>query len=430
MTLGQRIRTARRARGMTQVELGGSGLSPSYISMIEHNRVRPSLAALRILADRLQQPLAALLDAEPAPAEEARALLSRGDALLRQHRFPEALEVFAAASPAVAGTGDARFRARHGLGCGQALAGLRRFAESEAALAAARVAAAEVSDPELAASCANALGFLAFRQRRFVEAREIFQDGLDRLRAAEPAGSDLSGKLLTNLGRVYVELGLPAQAMACYRAASEVLSGGADPSHRALLLFNMGVAAERQGSVAQALGYLGQADELLRLQENQRLLGLVKRSLGILRLEQGALDQADSDLAESLSMARAVRDDEGTAQTLVELARLRVRRGEVTRARQDAAEAAALARRIDDPAEFARAVAADAEALGAGGHLRVAARRYGEAIREFERLGMLGDLIRASRDLGFVLLRARRHEAAARQFARAFDLQSRAAAAT
>ncbi|HLA25015.1 MAG TPA: hypothetical protein VJ206_06435, partial [bacterium] len=106
------------------------------------------------------------------------------------------------------------------------------------------------------------------------------------------------------------------------------------------------------------------------------------------------------------------------------------RRGEVDQARQDAAEAAELARRIRDDAEVARAVAADADALGAAGHLRAAARRYSEAIREFERLGMLGDLIRATRDLGFVLLRAHRHEAAARQFARAFDLQARASAAT
>jgi hypothetical protein len=32
--------------------------------------------------------------------------------------------------------------------------------------------------------------------------------------------------------------------------------------------------------------------------------------------------------------------------------------------------------------------------------------------------------------VGFILLRARRHEAAARHFARAFDLQSRATTAT
>jgi len=430
VTLGQRIKAARRARGMTQVELGGSGLSPSYISMIEHDRVRPSLATLRVLADRLQQPLSSFLDALPAPVEEARALLARGESLLRQHRFPDALETFEAASSAVDDSVDARMRVRHGLGIGQALAGLRRFDDAEAALAAARVGAGELHDPDLIASCANALGFLAFRQRRFAEAREIFQDGLERLRAAALPEGELSGKLLSNLGRVYVELGLPAQAMDCYRLAAAALAGAADPSHRALLLFNMGIASERQGSPAQAQGYLQQAEELFRLQENQRLLGLVKRSLGILRLEQGALDQAGVDLAESLTLAQAVHDDEGTAQTLVELARLHARRGELDEARRDARAAAELARRIQDDAEVARAIAADAEALRAAGHLRAAAQRYAAAIGEVERLGMLGDLIRASRDLGFVLLRARRHEAAARQFARAFDLQSRAAAAT
>ncbi|HLA25189.1 MAG TPA: tetratricopeptide repeat protein, partial [bacterium] len=227
MTLGQRIKAVRRSRGMTQVELGGSGLSPSYISMIEHDRVRPSLATLRVLAGRLQQPLSSFLDVDPAPAEEARALLARGESLLRQHRFPEALETFEAAGSSVGVSADGRMRARHALGIGQALAGLRRFAEAEAALATARVVSEELSDPELVASCANALGFLAFRQRRFAEAREIFQDGLDRLRAAELPERDLNGKLLSNLGRVYVELGLPAQAMDCYRTAADALSGAA-----------------------------------------------------------------------------------------------------------------------------------------------------------------------------------------------------------
>jgi tetratricopeptide (TPR) repeat protein len=429
VTLGQRIKAARRARGMTQVELGGSGLSPSYISMIEHDQVRPSLATLRVLADRLHEPLSAFLDSPPAPAEEARALLARGESLLRQHRFPEALETFEAASSAIDGTGDERLRARRALGAGQALAGLRLFGDAEPLLATARAVAADLGDPELTGSCANALGFLAYRRRRFAEAREIFQDGLDRLRSAGLSDSDVAGKLLSNLGRVYIELGLPAQAMECYRAAAGALSAASDPAHRALLLFNMGVAAERQGSAAQAQAYLRQAEELLRLQENQRLLGLVKRSLGILRLEQGMLDEAGADLDESLQLARSTHDDEGTAQTLVELARLRARRGEVEQARRDAREAADLAQRINDEAELARATAADAEALGTAGYLQAAVRRYGEAIRAFERLGMVGDLIRASRDAGFILLRAKRHEAAARQFARAFDLQSRAASA-
>lgn len=428
MTLGQRIRAARKTAGMTQVELGGRHLSPSYISMIERDRVRPSLAALRILADRLGQPLPSLLDADPPPRAEAGALLSRGESLLRQHRFPEALELFRAAAPAVQRAGDARLRVRLDLGEGQALAGLRRFSDAAEPLGAAHAAARELQDPALMGACANALGFLAYRRRRFGEAREIFQDGLDRLREAGMDQGDLGAMLRANLGRTYVELGLPAQAMDCYRAAAEGLSTGADPSHRALLLFNMGVAAERQGSPAQAQAYLRQAEELLGLLENQRLLSLVKRSLGILHLERGALEEAAAHLEESLTLARAARDDEGTAQTLVERARLRARRGDAPEARRDAAEAAALARRIHDEAELARAAAADAEALAASGRWREAVHRYEEAIAVFERLGMLGDLARASRDLGFVLLRARRHAAAARQFARVFDLQARAAA--
>src|SRR5512134_1965043 len=123
---------------MTQVELGGSHLSPRYVSMIEHDRVRPSLAMLRVLADRLGQPLSSFLDAELLPGEEAGALLTRGESLLRQHRFPEALETFQSAAEATARSGDPRLGVRLMLGEGQALAGLRRFGDAAGHLAGAQ----------------------------------------------------------------------------------------------------------------------------------------------------------------------------------------------------------------------------------------------------------------------------------------------------
>jgi len=64
--------------------------------MIEHDRVRPSLATLGVLAERLRRPLHALIDAPPPPAELAGVVLRRAESLLRQHRFTEALEAFTA----------------------------------------------------------------------------------------------------------------------------------------------------------------------------------------------------------------------------------------------------------------------------------------------------------------------------------------------
>ncbi len=390
--------------------------------MLEHDRVRPSLATLRVLAERLHTPVASLLDAPPPPAEQARAIIQRGESLLRQHRFTDAHEVFTAGASAARESGDTRLQIRVELGVGQALAGLRQFDLAERHLAQGRSMAESASDVELTAAAANALGFLAFRARRFAQAREIFQSALDLLNASGAHDSETRGKLLANLGRVYVELGLPAQAIQCLREGALALRNASDPVQRALLLFNLGVAAERQRAFAESHAYFDQAETLLRVHENVRLLGTVKRSLGLLHLEEGRLVDAERELIESRHLAQQSHDDEGTAQTLVELARLRARTGAVDAARRDAAEAEAIARRIHDDAEAARAAAADAEALWAAGQLDLAISRYTEAIDVFERLDMAADLASACRDLGYLRLALGEHDAAARHFARAFDL--------
>lgn len=390
--------------------------------MLEHDRVRPSLATLRVLAERLREPVASLLDTPPPAADQARSIIQQGESLLRQHRFTDAHEVFAAGSPPARESGETRLQIRVELGVGQALAGLRQFDLAERHLVQGRRMAESISDVELTAAAANALGFLAFRGRRFAEARGIFQSALDLLNASDEPDSETRGKLLANLGRVYVELGLPVQAMQYLREGAGALRHAADPVQRALLLFNLGVAAERQRAFAESRAYFDQSEALLKVHENVRLLGTVKRSLGLLHLEEGRLADAERELVESRRLAQESHDDEGTAQTLVELARLRVRTGAVEDARRDAAEAEAIARRIHDDAEAARAAAAEAEALRAAGQLDLAVARYTQAIKAFERLGMAADLSSACRDLGYLHLTRGEDNAAAHLFARAFDL--------
>lgn len=332
VTLGQRIKAARRSRGMTQGELASGACSISFVSMVEHGRVRPSLSMLRMLAERLSMPLSRFLDGESAPAPAVQ--LQRAEALLRQHRFSEALEAFEAARI----RGDSVHRARCELGIGQALTGLRRFELAERHLRQAAEVASASGDPELIGSVANAQGFFAFRARRFAAAQELFEDALTRLRAAGLQQTEVYGKLLANAGRVAIELGLPSQALEYFRQASDTLAAAADPYHLGLLYYNLGVAWEQQQSFERAHESLQKAAQLFTVHENARLLGMVKRSLGMLYLEHGALAAARTELEGSLRLAGQSGDDEGTAQTLVEIARLCAREGDASAAQRAAAE--------------------------------------------------------------------------------------------
>ncbi|MGH2671068.1 MAG: helix-turn-helix domain-containing protein, partial [bacterium] len=44
--LGSRIRSARRARGLTQTDAAGPGLTKSFVSLLESGRTYPSVGTL------------------------------------------------------------------------------------------------------------------------------------------------------------------------------------------------------------------------------------------------------------------------------------------------------------------------------------------------------------------------------------------------
>ena len=57
--LGERVRSARRERGMSQAQLAGEQLTKGFISQVESGLVRPSVRSLQILATRLGKSLEA-----------------------------------------------------------------------------------------------------------------------------------------------------------------------------------------------------------------------------------------------------------------------------------------------------------------------------------------------------------------------------------
>ncbi len=108
MTLGERIRIARYAAHLTQEELAGSTFSKSYISAVERGKMTPSIAALRLLTERLSVSVAYLLgeqesDPNMPPGQEPapNANLSSDEQLLTQ-QFEEAEQLLMNHAPTAA----------------------------------------------------------------------------------------------------------------------------------------------------------------------------------------------------------------------------------------------------------------------------------------------------------------------------------------
>src|SRR5919109_5615608 len=67
-SVGERLRQARLARGLTQEQLAQGLATKGFISQVERDRATPSLAKLRLFAERLSLPLERLTG-DPAPLE-------------------------------------------------------------------------------------------------------------------------------------------------------------------------------------------------------------------------------------------------------------------------------------------------------------------------------------------------------------------------
>lgn len=104
MELGQKIRSAREAAGLSQRQVCGDTITRNMLSRIEHGTVRPSMNTLTFLAEQLGKPVSFFLDEKTVTSPNlerltaARRLFGAGDfagAVEQMLPFEEPDEIFA-----------------------------------------------------------------------------------------------------------------------------------------------------------------------------------------------------------------------------------------------------------------------------------------------------------------------------------------------
>ncbi len=91
MELGQKLKNARLAAGLSQRQLCGDTVTRNMLSLIENGSAQPSMDTLRVLAARLQKPLSYFLDEADTPAPLSP--LAEGWQALEQGQYALALDV-------------------------------------------------------------------------------------------------------------------------------------------------------------------------------------------------------------------------------------------------------------------------------------------------------------------------------------------------
>ena len=373
-SLGERIRAARVARGLTQQALGQGVATKGFICQVERNRATPSLPKLRILADRLGLSISALTGGQP-PAEltylrkSAELAVKAGEPARALGLVDEGL----ALQPTANERADL-FRLR-----GTAYDALEDLPK---ALAAHQMAAATApaDDPELNAAIYIEIGTVLQAQEQFSAATEASLRGLqwlDRCKHAEPA---LRARVLTNLGRSSYSLGQLSSARQYFEQSLDAATDAESLLRIANAHMNLGIATRATGDLDRAIEHCNRALELYRRTGHDRTANRVLNNIGDVHFAAGRTREAIDMQFRCLQRARELRDDLEVGVSAGELARYALVQGDLHAVIQFARESQSAAERANDHLHLALALAFEGQALDRQGHRRQADRCFQRAV--------------------------------------------------
>jgi len=373
-SVGDRLREARLARGLTQEQLAKGLATKGFISQIERHRATPSLAKLRLMAERLQLPLGHFTgDRSPM---EVTYLRKSAELAVKAKEPARALELVAEADSHLT---TANERADLQRIRGTALDALGQPADALAAHQAA-AAAAPPDDPELNAAIYAEMGTVLAQQEQFVSAVEADLRAvhwLDRSKLADPG---LRARVLTNLGRACWSLGQIDQAHAYLASALDASTDAESLLRIANAHMGLGVTARAKGQLDEAIEHCNRALEVHARIKQERDANRILNNIGDVHYSAGRLDQARDYQQRCLLHGRDLGDAFVVGVAAGALARYDLEENKLDAAAAHAREARHAAERSGDHLHLALAAAMEGETAERRGHPTIANRQFAFAI--------------------------------------------------
>lgn len=421
-TLGERLKQARQALGLTQKELGKPDLSKSFISLLERNLTRPSVATLERLAQRLRKPVSYLLAGDPQTAISQKVLdvLTRcGWSELARQNYGAALAAFEQMCELAAARGDARTETYAVLGRGEALVGLRRLDEAKPHLDDAMGRAREAKDAFVECRALHGLATVELRGANFPQARSLYERALTIV--ATLSGEEaLHGEILLFYGTALHRMGRLEEASEAFTQAQQIFEDAKLPERVGEALVDHGLVLYLSGDYDAALLRLERARVLLEQHEDLRTLSWARNNLGMVLLEIGRPHEALEHFSISLAIKQRLQDAVWEGHTLTELARCHFACGEMERARDYAEQSITRSRNGGAPDEVPRAQIVLGAIAIAEGNARKAQRYLTLAAAHCERASMTLELVTVFRELARVASLQGRHKEASTHHEKAF----------
>lgn len=428
MSIGQRIKLARKKAAITQRTLGGERYSASYVSQIENDQINPSIKALRYMAERLNRPLTYFC-AEPGETEK---IAERRDTeKLAEFLLNLAEGHLAVGRADLAKTEIERARALVPTVESETLRALLRRLEGKLKGAEHDWDAAEDLYRE-AAELFRAMGLGSEVARTYVEmARLYFDQDLYKKaetffrRAAEAAQGEedpaLLGDINKGLGVVLSVGGKLDDAKELLEKALESGEKAADPAQLADIYLDLGLNARDRGELDRALQFSRKAVAMFENLDHQRSQAEALGNMGMVRADRGEYDKAKKAFEASIEILRALNDNKVIARVTTELAKVHLAAGDLDAAEAEAERALAVSQEYLNRAEKARLLSLLGEVAQKRRDWNKAKKYFKQSIDLFEEVELPVEVTEVLRKYSQLLLNTGETEEAAASLGKAIE---------
>ena len=299
--IGARIRRAREEQGLSQRALAAERFSPSYISALETGVVKPSMAALSYLAERLNCSIndlvgdAGLANPRIGQRLEADLRLASGDWERATQLFTDLLE---------SATDDAD-RGELLRGLSESLVRQRRPNE---AIAPASQAVGLFEMLGRGSDAAEARYWLAaahYQAENVGEARAIYRSLLERVHADQPPTADFRGRLLVAAANAEIWSG-DRQLAAAYLEEARALAESMGDQQRAAFLLSLALSYRDSGDLEAAIRAGQRSLTLYAALDARREQVTLENGLALAHLGLGGLEKAEAHATRAAELAGAL----------------------------------------------------------------------------------------------------------------------------
>lgn len=335
--LGERLRSLRTKRGLTQAELAGSDFTKGFISLVETGRTRVSLRAAEIFAQRLGVPVSDLVRTDDAVAADVDLALVRAEAEMVAGNFTGASQLATELEQRAAG----RVRARVQRLRGRALSLLGRPRDSLSPLDQALRDFRANGDRDMVARTLFDLARVHAQLEEHGEALNLALQCEHAINEAAIVDRSFELEVLSFLAGVFVTVGDMGAADLRTERTRALAEDVADPRSVAGLYYNLAVTRQRQGDNEAALAYARRSLAAYEQIGDARAIASTWNTIGWVYIKRGQLARASEALSTADSLAANNRDGRLAAYVLQNRAELELAKGNATAALELAAQSIA-----------------------------------------------------------------------------------------